>query len=147
MSPAPRSPDPRVQRVIEYFERLEPRHLDTLDQVYGQGARFIDPFNDVVGVDAVRRVLAHMFRTLEQPRFRILAAGADGDEALLLWAFTFQRQGRARLLRIEGTSHLVFAADGRIVLHRDHWDPQPVYELVPVLRTLLRWLRRKLSAR
>jgi steroid Delta-isomerase len=147
MPQALRNPDARLRRVIEFFEGLEPRQLEALDRLYDENARFIDPFNDVVGVEAVRRVFAHMFETLEQPRFRILAAGVDGDDALLLWAFTFQRRGRPRLFRIEGTSHLVFASDGRIDFHRDHWDPQPVYELVPGLRAVLRWLRRRLAAR
>ena len=44
-TPTPRHSDPRVARVIRFFEHLAPADLDRLDEVYASDARFKDPFN------------------------------------------------------------------------------------------------------
>jgi hypothetical protein len=37
-----------------------------------------------------------------------------------------------------------FAPDGRVIRHRDYWDAaQELYEKMPVIGGLMRWLRRR----
>ena len=140
--------DPRTQRVLHFFETLTPTSLAQIADVYAEGARFIDPFNDVEGLPAVRHVFEHMFQTLHAPRFQVLRAFSDGDECMLLWDFHFRSKATAPSALIQGVSHLRFGADGRVVFHQDHWDPaRQLYEGLPLLGALLRWLRRRLSSR
>jgi len=64
---------------------------------------------------------------------------------MLTWDFNFRTGGRARLVR--GVSHLRLASDGRIAWHRDYWDAAgELYETVPVLGAVMRFLRRRLAA-
>jgi steroid delta-isomerase len=43
---------------------------------------------------------------------------------------------------IPGASHIRFAADGRVVYHRDYWHAaEELYEKLPVLGILMRWLK------
>ena len=140
-------PDPRSARVIGFYEALTPGSLVSLDTVYAEGARFIDPFNDVSGQTAIRSVFEHMFQVLDAPRFQVVLTVTEGDNCFLLWNFRFQRKGGKQASLIHGSTHVRFAADGRIAWHRDYWDPaRELYESVPLLGALLRWLRRKLSA-
>lgn len=140
-------PDSRVAQAIAYFETLTPASLAHLGQVYAQDAHFADPFNEVQGLDAIQQVFVHMFAQLDAPRFEVLQAIAEGEQCFLLWNFHFSRKGRPQALRIHGGSHLRFAPDGRIAWHRDHWDPaREIYETLPVLGWVLRWLRGQLSA-
>ena len=45
---------------------------------------------------------------------------------------------------IEGSSYLQLNAQGLITLHRDYWDAaQELYEKLPVLGSLMRWLKRR----
>lgn len=133
--------------VVAFFETLTPATLPTLAAVYTEDARFVDPFNDVTGQPAIRAVFAHMFATLDEPRFEVVGAVTEGDQCFLVWNFYFRRGGRAVTPSIHGVSHLRFAADGRVLLHRDYWDAaQQVYERVPVLGAVMRWLRHRLSA-
>ena len=68
-----------------------------------------------------------------------------GDQAWLTWDFHLVLRGRA--LCIHGASHLRFAADGRVCVHRDYWDPaEELYEKLPLIGALMRWLRRRLAA-
>jgi hypothetical protein len=47
-------------------------------------------------------------------------------------------------LTIRGGTHLHFDAAGRVVLHRDYWDAaEELYEKLPLLGTLMRWLKRR----
>ncbi len=141
------SADPRTARVARFYETLSPQTLDQTATVYADDAHFIDPFNDVHGQAAIRRVLAHMFDNLQSPRFEVLQSITEGDAAMLAWDFRFSRRGQRDEWRVHGVSQLGFAADGRVLLHRDHWDPaSQLYERLPLLGAVLRALRRRLSA-
>ncbi len=143
----PATADPRTARVVRFYETLSPATLDRSAEVYADDAHFVDPFNDVHGQAAIRRVLAHMFDNLQSPRFEVLESITEGDAAMLAWDFCFRRQGRRDEWRVHGVSALRFAADGRVQLHRDHWDPaRQLYERLPLLGGVLRALRRRLSA-
>jgi steroid delta-isomerase len=146
-APSPARGDPRMEALAAFYEALAPATLDRLDRLYAPNGRFVDPFNDVVGHAPIRRIFEHMFATLDAPRFKVLEAVAHGPVGFLLWTFTFRRRGQAAEHRILGATHLRFDAEGRITLHHDHWDPaRQLYEGVPVLGALMRWLRRRLSA-
>jgi len=64
---------------------------------------------------------------------------------MLAWDFAFRARGLQHVVR--GASHLRLAPDGRISWHRDYWDAAgELYETVPVLATLMRFLRCRLAA-
>jgi steroid delta-isomerase len=142
-----RHADARVARVAALFMALTPADVARLGEFYAADARFKDPFNEVQGVPAIQRVFEHMYRTLESPRFVVRDALAEGDQAFLTWEFwfRFRRFDRGTEHCVRGGSHLVFAADGRIALHRDHWDAAELYEKLPGVGALMRWLKRRAS--
>ena len=141
-------PDPRVQRVIDAFETLQPAAVARLGELYAADARFKDPFNEVQGVPAIQRVFEHMFVALDSPRFVIREAVCEGDQCFLTWDFLFRmRRLRQDEQTVRGSTHLRFAADGRIEWHRDYWDAaEELYEKLPVLGALMRWLRRRANS-
>jgi len=137
-------PDPRVARVVAFYERLTPDSLGTLAEVYAPGARFKDPFNEVQGLDAIRAIFTHMFQQVQAPRFVVLTAVAEDAQCFLTWDFHFQTGDKA--LTIHGASHLRFDGGGRVAWHRDYWDAaEELYEKLPVLGSLMRWLKRRAS--
>jgi ketosteroid isomerase-like protein len=140
--------DDRVQHIARYFAQLAPADLAALDTVYTAEAQFKDPFNEVVGVAAIRRVFEHMFANLEQPRFVIAAAVVQGDQCFMTWDFRFRmKRYDSREQCIRGASYLLLAADGRIAIHRDYWDAaEELYEKLPLLGALMRWLKRRVGS-
>jgi len=141
------SADPRLAAVRQFFETLQPQDLLRLGELYGEHAYFRDPFNEVRGLAAVQRIFAHMFDTLEQPRFLVRDAFCQGEQAFLTWDFLFRRPGQAQEWRIHGSSHLRFAPDGRVIYHRDYWDAaEELWERVPVLGWVLKRLKQRLRA-
>ncbi|MFG6429910.1 nuclear transport factor 2 family protein [Roseateles sp. LYH14W] len=134
-------PDPRAAALIAQYEALSPAGLDDLVTLYAQDCRFKDPFNDVRGRAALRRVFAHMFETVKAPRFVVAEAMVEGDRCFLSWDF------HAGDFVIRGASHLHFDAAGLVVAHRDYWDvAEELYEKLPVLGALMRLLKRRLRA-
>lgn len=138
-----------VARLVALYEQFGPAQLARLDAYYAPDARFKDPFNDVRGVPAITQVFAHMFATLEQPRFVVTQQLWQGDQAFLAWEFHFRlrrwRPGADQCIR--GATLVRFDAQGRVVLHRDYWDAaEEFYEKFPVLGALMRWLRKAGSA-
>ena len=135
----------RSEEIASWFERLQPAMLDSIGDIYAPDATFTDPFNDVRGVQAVRRVYEHMFASLEAPRFRVSAIVVESDEAFMTWSFDFRLGSKPH--SIVGCTHFRLDASGRIILHRDYWDAaREVYEKVPLLGAILRALRRRLAA-
>ena len=140
-----RHADARVARLVALFEALAPADLARLDRFYAADVRFKDPFNEVHGVDAVQRIFAHMFATLDEPRFVVHDVVVQGDHCFLTWEFLFRlrRFGR-RPQVVRGGSHLRFDAQGRVFWHRDYWDAaEELYEKLPLVGALMRWLKRQ----
>lgn len=132
--------------VVAFFENLSPASLDRLEAIYTPQAWFKDPFNEVRGLPAVRRIFSHMYEALEQPRFVVTDCVSQGDQCFLTWNFEFRFRNfdRATLQTVRGGSHLKFTADGLIDYHRDYWDAaEELYEKLPVLGRLMRWLKKR----
>lgn len=140
-----------LDRLVTWFETLSPQSVARTGEFYAPEAHFRDPFNDVHGVERIARIYAHMFEQVSEPRFAVierhLKENSGGGSALLLWEFSFRSRPGAAVTSVRGTTHLRFDAQGRVSAHHDYWDPAgALYEQVPLLGTLLRWVRAKLRA-
>jgi steroid Delta-isomerase len=137
--------DEAARRIVQFFEQLAPADLARLGDIYTDDARFKDPFNEVAGVPAIRGVFEHMFASLDAPRFVVRELIVQGPQCFLTWDFVFRmRRFKRGDQVIRGGSHLQLTADGRIAVHRDYWDAaEELYEKLPVLGGLMRWLKRR----
>lgn len=137
-----------LERVRAFFESITPESAARIDEIYAPDAYFKDPFNEVRGVAEIRRIFEHMFAQLAEPRFVIRDTVAQGADAFLTWDFRFRlRRFRDTEQVIHGASHLRFAPDGRVCFHRDYWDAaEELYEKLPFLGGLMRWLKRRAAS-
>jgi ketosteroid isomerase-like protein len=137
--------DARLARIVQRFEALSPDDLSRLGELYTADARFKDPFHAVQGLPAIAAVFAHMYATLDAPRFIVRDAIVQGDQCFLSWDFVFRmRRFSSDEQTIHGGSHLKLAEDGRILVHRDYWDAaEELYEKLPLVGGLMRWLKRR----
>lgn len=137
-----------LARLKAYWEGLTQERVGSLDAVYAPDVHFRDPFNDVRGIEELRRIFGHMYETLEEPRFAITETILEGDRAVLVWDFDFRiRAWKPRVTqRIHGLSVVRFGADGRVTDHRDYWDAAgELYAKLPLVGPLVRYLARRMA--
>ena len=135
--------------------RAAPIHHDDLfDQLPGLIAGATVPATIVnwAGDEPVpmQELCAYMGRlTGCEPRFVVTQHLVQGEQAFLAWEFHFRmRRWRPRAAQcIRGATLLRFDAQSRVALHRDYWDAaEELYEKLPLLGALMRWLRKAASA-
>lgn len=135
----------RIDALVRYFETLTPGTVAQLPRVYATDCRFVDPFNDVCGRERVAAIFRHMFDQLDAPRFIVHERVTEGARVLLTWDFEFHfrrwRAGEAQ--RVHGASLITFDDAGLVALHRDYWDAAELYENLPAIGNLMRFLKRQ----
>jgi steroid delta-isomerase len=146
--PSPTSPL-AIDDVIRFFEAITPESVANFGDYYSDDAYFKDPFNEVHGLPALQHIFTHMFQKVAEPRFVVTEKVQDAGGALLVWDFYYRVQlwGKGETQVMRGASHLKFNADGKVCYHRDYWDTgEELYMKLPLLRILMRGLRRALAA-
>jgi hypothetical protein len=135
-----------TENLAAFFETLSPQSVAQLHTIYDAQARFKDPFNEVQGLPEIEKIFRHMYVALEQPHFVVTGQVVDGTQAFLTWEFRFRfkRFDTTTLQAVRGASHVVFNDQGLVTVHRDYWDAaEELYEKLPVLGGLMRWLKKR----
>lgn len=154
MTPSPtpaHSAEAALQAVVDFYEHLQASDLARIADLYTEDAQFKDPFNEVQGIPAIAQIFTHMFDKLQAPRFVITQQVQQGVQCFVTWDFIFGLQGvnADQSMTIRGASHLVLREDAgqwRVAVHRDYWDAaEELYEKLPVLGSLMRWLKRRVN--
>ena len=138
-----------VERLVQFFEQLQPQDLQRLPEIYSPQARFKDPFNDVQGLGEIERIFAHMFVALDSPHFVVTERIVQDNKCFLVWdfRFRFKRFDTTSWQTVRGGTHLVFNDTGLVTLHRDYWDAaEELYEKLPLVGGMMRWLKRRANS-
>ena len=131
-------------RYRRYLEDLSSATLGDLEAYVTADVRFKDPFNDVRGVDAMRRTFQHMFENVQHVKFHARDMASEGLMCFMSWHFVGTLRGKP--WAFDGVSIIRFNEDGRVTEHIDHWDAaSEFYEQLPFIGSLLAFLRRRLS--
>jgi len=135
----------QLERLVRFFETISLSTLDgQLGAIYAADTCFKDPFNEVRGVAAISAIFEHMFEQVDAPRFVVTTRVLQGSHAFLTWDFSFRmKRFSTQEQCIRGATHIVFDEHGAVSVHRDYWDAaEELYEKLPVLGALMRWLKR-----
>lgn len=137
-----------MEKFVHFFTSMTPASVEQLHTVYTEEVLFKDPFNEVTGLLAVRKIFLEMFHQVDVPRFVVLLHGVTGGEGFITWEMHYRFKKETQQQCIRGATHVRFAADGRISLHRDYWDAaEELYEKLPILGGLMRMLKRAVQRR
>jgi len=137
-------------RFQEAAESLSPESVGEFTKFYADNAIFIDPFQTVHGRLAIQQIYTHMFKSLDRPQFRNIRplGGPLSDQALEVmvgWDFEFALSPHKPRQRIAGCSLLELNAQGLITRHTDFWDASRVFQALPILGPIIRWLRGRIG--
>ena len=109
-----------VKNYINLFSNLKPQSIDEFDDLVSNDIIFIDPFNDVKGLNAFKNIFYHMFENVKKPKFRIVDYSINKQRVFLKWKMTFI--AFKSLQTIEGMSELLLNDTGKVASHIDYWD-------------------------
>ena len=130
---------------MRLWEEMTTAHIEKLPALVTPDVHFTDPFNDVRGIDALRRVLLKTLHDLPELNFVVTHRAWAGDLCLMRWDFDARTKGGSRFTII-GMTELTFAGE-KIARHVDHWDAgKQFYEQLPLIGGVLRMIRRRVAA-
>ncbi|GIT99940.1 hypothetical protein TSL6_04470 [Sulfurovum sp. TSL6] len=135
------------EKLSHFFETLnEGVDIESFGIIYDVDVVFKDPFNKVKGIRAVYEIFEHMYQALDKPRFIIKEYIDRGNVVYVKWDFIFTFKGEKNENRFEGVSRLQINNQGKVISHVDFWDAaEHMYEKMPVIGTILRLIKRKIS--
>ncbi|MBN2646421.1 MAG: nuclear transport factor 2 family protein [Thiotrichales bacterium] len=135
-----------LQAYCQVFATLTPQSVSSdLAPLLAETVYFEDPFNQLYGKAETLRLFSHMFATVQQPQFSVLDFALSAEtQGYIYWKFTYRRNHQ--LHHFKGVSKITFDEDGLVQSHIDFWDPaKAIYQSLPVIGGLLRWLERKIA--
>lgn len=150
--------DTGIDRYIAFMTTLSRHGLASADAVVIDDMHFRDPFNDVHGRAHFVRCLDDMLLQIASLRIEVthaaplLARGTTPDP-LPRWALYWRFGGElvklgGRRWDVSGVAVVTLAADGRVAEHLDYWDAAAgLYEQLPAIGGVMRWLRRRFAVR
>jgi len=103
--------------------------------------------HSVQGRDAIAEYFQTMAADLEECRFQVSNTLAQDDRVVITWQMSFRhaKLNGGETVVVDGTSHLLLRG-GQVACHRDYYDlGQMIYEQIPGLGWVIRWLRRRLA--
>ena len=145
-----------LERYINFLESISDSVPESVAEVVAPHVHFRDPFNDLHGIAAYKLVIADMCENLAGLSITITHASeiqARDRESLSLAVIRWELSGnliafRHKPWRTQGYAELAFSDDQRLSRHFDYWDAAGgLYEHLPVIGGLCRWVRRRLAVR
>ena len=109
-----------VKNYIDLFSNLSPDNINEFDNLISKNIIFVDPFNNIKGINAFKNNFYHMFKNVKEPRFFILEYSMNKQRVFLKWKMTFF--AFKSMQTIEGMSELILNDAGKVVSHTDYWD-------------------------
>ena len=130
---------------ILLFEELSMERIDGIEDFVSVDIQFKDPFNELSGLDAFRRLLVKTLNDVKDPKFQVTHRAWTDDVLFLRWSF----QGEIKGLNhwgVQGMSEIRFDERGLVCKHIDHWDAsEQFYAKLPFIGTIIRLIRCRLQ--
>ncbi len=139
----------RLAEIESLFNNFNKETLHLADDFYDPDVMFRDPIVELKGREALKAYYADMYENVTSIRFDFSDGIEKDGEAVVFWTMEVRAKGLkgGEPVLLDGTSHIRFGGDaGKAVYHRDYFDMGAfVYENVPVLGSLVRYTKKRLS--
>jgi hypothetical protein len=137
---------PLIERFKSYFKNLHESDLSQLRDLYAEQILFKDPVHEIRGLVELEDYFTSMCADLSDCRFEYLDEMVSDQAAYVKWMMHFKhpRLGN-RLISVRGVSHLKIG--DKIEYHEDFYDMGAMlYEQLPLIGNVTRWLRLRLAS-
>jgi len=146
------SPDPgsvTEQEAIALFKSFyavfaEDSIRERTRTVYAENAYFRDGYKEVSGVDNIEAYFLKSADTIHECTFDIQDVAVHDGNYYFRWIMHLTtKRWKDEPIKAVGMSHVRFDQDGRVTFHQDYWDTSIIYEKVPVMGSVIRWIKKQ----
>lgn len=133
----------RIARFRTLFNDTPPEISLLMNECYHSRVLFQDPLVTKRGQEALAGYLRSAYDNVTRCEFDFDEPAINDRFVVIPWRMTLEhpRLAHGAPILIEGVS-LLQGEDDRIIFHRDYYDAgQLLYENIPVLGRLIRWIR------
>ncbi len=131
-----------------FFDKLNAQTLDLVDQFYDANVMFQDPVHKLNGATEVKRYYEGLYKNVDAIRFEFENGSESGSNVTLPWKMHLKTPSinSGKEFTVDGVSIIHFSPEGKAIYHRDYFDMgEFVYERVPVLRSVIFYIKKKMS--
>jgi len=112
--------------------------------VYADGAYFRDGYREVEGLDNIEAYFLKSAETVHTAGFDIQDVAVHEGNYYFRWVMDLTtKRWKNEPITTVGMSHVRFDRGGKVTFHQDYWDTSVVYEKIPVMGSVIRWIRRQ----
>lgn len=136
-----------LDNFINIYQSLAIDNLASLAQLYHQDITFEDPLHVINGFSDLAAYFDNLYLHVTRCDFVIDQVIHTGNQAGIYWTMTYVHQhlNSGEAITVQGHS-LIMGDNDKVVYHRDYIDlGQMLYENVPVLGAIIRWLKRRIN--
>lgn len=137
-----------IDKFASFYNNLASMQVNELSMIYCPNVSFIDPIAKHKGLASVETYFAKLLNNAAHCEFEIHSINSATDtDYFVNWTmrYTSTRINSGNPIAVEGVTFLKIE-DNLIVFHRDYYDlGQMVYEHVPILGRIIKFLKKGLS--
>ena len=142
--------DPK-ERVIKFFNSANFSNMKSLcEKFYHPNLIFKDPLGTINGREEMIKYYLNLYQNVVDIRFDFKESTSNDNTHMLSWIMYLKSKSlkSGKEIKLEGVSHLKFdPKTGLVIFHRDYFDMGAfIYEHIPVIGSLVRYIKRKLSS-
>ena len=117
----------------------------SIKDVYAENAYFRDGFREVQGVDNLEKYFISSTETFHECTFDIQDVASHGGNYYYRWIMNLiLKRNKDDKLQVVGVSHVRYDKNGKIIFHQDYWDTGIIYEKIPLLGSIITWIRNRI---
>jgi limonene-1,2-epoxide hydrolase len=137
-----------IRRFEDFLAHLDEKTArDETERVYAPDAYLNDTLKTIHGAPAIRDYFIKTAKGLDSMTVIFDDLAVLGRNYYFRWTMDTRMKNLARgkTVRTIGITLVRFDSEGRVTLHQDFWDSsQGVWEHVPVMGSVIRWIRTKI---
>jgi hypothetical protein len=112
--------------------------------LYAEDAYFRDVYKAVQGRDNIESYFLKSAGTVHECTFDIQDIAVHEGNYYFRWIMNLTtKRWKDEPIKAVGMSHVRFDKEGMVIFHQDYWDSSVIYEKVPVMGSVIRWIKKQ----
>jgi limonene-1,2-epoxide hydrolase len=135
-----------IRKFIDFYSIFsEERIRSSVRDLYADDAYFRDGFREVRGVDNIESYFLSTTEAFHECTFDIQEVAYNNGNYYFRWIMKLTlKRDRDNPLETAGMSHVRFNTKGKVVFHQDYWETSLLYERLPVIGWMIRWVKKQI---